>query len=206
MKVKSKLAIVALFSCCAIMSMGFANWVITQEGPIKDFADGGISADSVIYSDEYVKANPKEEHDNLVYTETGFINSKLTLHLLVDVNKCNSINAESIIITMRYSSEVAEDKNVFDWFKTYGGYPIVISAKIGNGAPISLNTKTEVSHTELKTTLDYSYFSGMEGEVSLTVTYDFANTTKKDIASYKNYIYDVFEEDIAFTFDFRVGS
>lgn len=73
MRIKSKLCIVAVFSCCAVMSMGFANWVITQQGPLYDSLAGGIEAEHVYFSDEYLFiADENKDVSPLVYTPDGF--------------------------------------------------------------------------------------------------------------------------------------
>lgn len=73
MRIKSKLSIIAVFSCCAVMSVGFANWVIAQQGPLYESLTGGIEADRVYFSNEYLYiADEGKDISPLVYTPEGF--------------------------------------------------------------------------------------------------------------------------------------
>lgn len=197
---KAKLTIIAILSCCAIFSMGFATWVITQD-PVVEELTGSIGADSVIYSNDYVYLDPDVEDgiENITYGRNYFIKETLTLNLLVNVDKCKGYNAESIVISIRYLPEPKEDYNMF---AHYNSDFITATAVIDNNdSPLSLVSNIDDNENKLNSTLTFGNFDELNGTVKLSVTFTFNLSG----SNYKTYIYNAFHNsECEFAFDIRV--
>ena len=218
MKSKTKLSIVALFSCCAMMSMGFANWVITQQGPVESTLEGGISADGVLYSDDYVYPQfdgDKIKVDELYLGKTEFLATEhgkgiMNVHLMMDADKCKEFGAKKVVITMHHSPAFPENdktRNIFTWCQD-PKYYITASAAAGeNGSFISMAVESD--GMILTATIPYESFGELQGKVPLVIKYDFNNIKG---AIYKQAIYDVFSQEsndeyvYGFAFEFKVDN
>lgn len=122
MKIKSKLSVVAVFSCCALASIGFASWVITQ-GPLS--VTGSISADKVVYSNDYFYMDG--DPCGLDCTYKGFrepdepdkpYKDTLITNYVIDLDKCYEMYGERTItatINLYYSTRVSTSNttNIF---------------------------------------------------------------------------------------------
>lgn len=192
MRVKSKLSIVAFFSCCAITSMGFANWVITQQTTVYDNSGGGVWADSAILSNDYVTFI---EATALKVNAGGFTDpnnqNKTTLS--------GSFVATFQINLSNYSTAFANGATTEIILK-FARPPVSnIFADTANGATISVvcndnsNLITSADGNRLNGTfVTFLNMKGLDesrGTATFTLTYTF---TFADKSNYKSYVYNVF--------------
>lgn len=117
MRIKSKLSIVAVFSCCAVMSIGFANWVIMQHGSIYETLVGGVEAERAHFSNEYLYIEDEgRDISPLHYTPEGFAVLKddevsetsytgtMSVTFTADLDKCAQLSGGDpleITVTLR---------------------------------------------------------------------------------------------------------
>lgn len=190
MKTRSKLSILAFFSCCALTSMGFANWVISQEGPVTDSTTGGISADSVYMSNEYVYIK-EADIVPFTYSSNGFVENgtttkdyvgTMTATFTVDLEKCSEIannGALSVTINLQLSngeSGLFDYTDVSDNVATTGG--IIATLNEDSSANSAYITLSGITNTT--------------GVATFTLTYTFE---MKTLSNFQNNILGVFGEN-----------
>ncbi len=110
MRNRAKFSIVAVFSCCAVMSMGFANWIITQQGPLYESLTGGIEAERADFSNEYIFIEEESRDISpLVYTPEGFAvldgdeviktsyEGTMSVTFTADLEKCSRLGGDGAL-------------------------------------------------------------------------------------------------------------
>ncbi len=217
MTAKAKLSIVALFSCCSMIGMGFASWTISQGPAAGSSAEvsGTVSAENVVTSDEFISAPFTPQ--GLVYTDEGFTGASgssyqgaLSVSFQIDVAQCKLAlgDRSRFAVTIKLNKEDVEDD-------LFGDSVVFVSAEkvsaTWDGLPAdqmsgaeSKVTATNTSYSKntseksftVSGTLDYAAASAV---VVLTVNYTFNFT---DAANFKKYFYDPFtaDSDLAFLF------
>lgn len=199
MRVKSKLSIVAFFSCCAVASMGFANWVISQQGPYESITSGSISADSVYYSNAYVYINePETDIVPFTYSSKGFIDKgtpsnvgTMTATFTVDLEKCSTISSGSNTLNITVDLKLSSgDSTLFDYVSVSCADDIVIDSVSGS---YSGESGTYAASMQLNVTKN----SIATATFTLTYTFNMLNQT-----NFNNYIYKVFGENNANAVEF----
>lgn len=164
MRTRSKLSILAFFSCCAVASMGFANWVITQS---PQTATGSVKADNVILSNDYLSmaGNPSA----LQYTSAGFINGDeisfigtVAVSYELDIENCITIFGENKVtaeISIGYNAAGVPDKNLFDASFNY------VSATVENESFFTVSSNG-LTGDSLKITLSIDLAQAKQAENS----------------------------------------
>lgn len=206
MTTKAKLGIVALFSCCAMIGMGFASWTISQGPAAGSSAEvtGTVSAENVVTSDQFIRI--KGTPSGLTYTNKGFqsngetsLTGTLSVSFQIDVNACKPVLGESshFSVTMKLNKEVANNLFASASYVT-----------ISPSATLLLDDTIEgtvTTNTPSHNTTDKSYIvSGTLGYAKasavavLTVTYNFAFTS----TNFTKYFYTPFTEDSELAFLF----
>lgn len=187
MKIKSKLSIVALFSCCAITSVGFAGWVITQQDPMNT-AIGGIYADNVIDCINFQNATP------LRVNEGGFtdpnnqnrtiLSGSFTANFEINLSNYNTsfANGATTDITLKFAKAPA--KNIFATENSVA----TIEVACNNNSLINL-VGGSCSNGTFVTTFGINSSATTSKIATFTLTYTFTFT---DNGNYQSYIYDVF--------------
>lgn len=194
MKIKSKLSIVAFVSCCAITSMGFANWAITQQDPIHN-ENGGIYAESAIISNEYISfdsATPLRVNaggfTNPESPNSTILSGSFTATFIVYLDNYGATFTEDATteITLKFAQTPAN--NIFATDNSVATIEVenennsnLISAPVGNRSSGTFVTTLGINSSEI--TSDVATF---------TLKYTFTFTDKE---SYKTFIYNVFYPD-----------
>ena len=191
MQIKTKLSIVALFSCCAVFSMGFANWAIAQQQPSIGYTSGGIAADDIIVSDEYIYIEKPENIKPFIYTPYGFqaddgtcsYNGIFLVTFTVDLLKCEDLHRSEITleITFRYNNLPENSPNIFG--------TTFLTAE-SNSNELLTDFKTSENSAAGYTALATLNISQAQTS-TFTVSYNFS----LEETSYNTYIYNVFNDD-----------
>lgn len=194
MKIKSKLSLVAFISCCAITSVGFANWVITQK-EITNNANGGVFSDVAILSDDYIYfshatplrvnkggfTNPQNENQTILsgsFSATFIVNADNFMAAFSD--------GATTEITLKFAKNPAN--NVF---ATDDSIANINVERENNSNLVNTVVGTRSNGTFL-TTLGINSSQITSGTATFTLMYTFSFADKTD---YKNYIYNVFYPD-----------
>lgn len=189
MKTRSKLSILAFFSCCALTSMGFANWVISQEGPVTDSTTGGISADSVILSNDYIsfkEAKPlRVNKGGFTSGDTTSLTGSFTATFEINLANYSSIFTDGATteIVLKFAETPAN--NVFAASDTVAK----ISVSYEDSSSLIDTAESARSNGTYVTTIDMKSSQTTEGTATFTLTYTFSFTNKDN---YQTYIYSVF--------------
>lgn len=193
MRVKSKLSIVAFFSCCAVASMGFANWVISQ-GAGTVSVTGDIFSDNIVVSNEYFYMDGTPS--GLDCTYSGFrepddpanpFKDTLETNYIIDLDKCYQAFGEATVtatIKLSYSSRVStsDSTNIF----RPNNRKYIESKVIATGIEIPKHSISSTSFVNSANVSDYAY----------TVTFEFtiSETTKGKANISVNYTFDLLNE------------
>ncbi|MCH5163786.1 MAG: hypothetical protein J1F36_02085 [Clostridiales bacterium] len=197
---KAKLTIIAILSCCALLSMGFASWVISQPAT-PEISSGTITVDNVINSSDYFKL--ASEPKGLDYTTIGFSKSlatdnrykdTLTVTYTLDLNKCRELFGNVSVM-----SEISLGYNIVPEANLFAPNNNFVSAKITsktNGLVAAFNQAQVDDVLNLTVRLDLSVGATV---VEITVEYTFDLGTLED---YKTYIYNPFANNSELEFEF----
>ncbi len=120
---KAKVLIMVVISCCALISVGFANWAITNQFDFEEDTNGSIGSESVFYSSDYIDL--VGEPEMFVYTYRGFKskddeighNDTITVQYKIDLANCRNIYYGSNNVVAELSvgfTETPEQDNVFE--------------------------------------------------------------------------------------------
>lgn len=199
MRTRSKLSILAFFSCCAVASMGFANWVISQS---PETVTGGIKADNVISSNDYLfmLGNP----DDLVYTAAGFKNGNeisytgtVAVSYELDITNCKAIFGTSTVtaeISIGYNAAGILENNLFDASLNY------ISATVKNDESFITVSSNGLTGDSLKITLSIDLAQATQADKSkIDIAYEIS---LNDSTTYTDFFYKpFFGTGLAFEFN-----
>lgn len=222
MKIKSKLSVLAVFSCCALASIGFASWVITHEGTASDLTSGGISADSVIVSNDYVYIADKEEDISMfTYSESGFVHDGyvdyegiMSVKFTVNLDNCsnlitNSSDSISVAINLRLNENGKTVQN--NLIPTlFNQYITVTCTEYEESLIVESTNKTVDSSSYVLTTTLALQIAENSGEATFVLEYKFKFT---DVGTYTTFLYNIFynsttqdETGVEFAFDLLIGN
>lgn len=221
MRTRSKLSILALFSCCAVASMGFANWVITQEGPVADSVTGGITADNVIVSNEYVYfLKDASTNTQLRINEGGFtdpdnetqtiLTGSFTVTFEVNLKNYSNIfkSGATTEIVLKFTEPVSSNANIF--YLPDSQVKIGVACEDNTGlidSVIGARNSANYNYTYVTTLSMVGLSNVSENEkatFTLTYTFEFFNEN-----AYANCMYNVFypngiKSDIQFAFEILI--
>ena len=198
---KAKLTIIAILSCCALFSMGFASWVISQPTtPVEQ--SGKITVDNVINSQEYFKI--LGDPQGLDYTTIGFsasLNSNnhykdtLTVKYTLDLNKCREIFGSVSVL-----SEIALGYNIVPEANLFAANNSFVSANVTSSTSGLVAAYTPISadnmlNLQVRLNLNVDAASA---EITVTYTFDLIN-----LNNFKKYIYNPFASNSELEFEFN---
>lgn len=192
MKVKSKLSIVAFFSCCAVTCMGFANWVITQQAPMYGSSSGGVAADGAILSDDYIKFI---EATTLNVNAGGFtdpgnqsktiLSGSFTATFQINLSNYCMAFANGAVTEIILKFAQTPVNNIFAY--TLGG--AAVSVYCNDFSNLITSADGSLSNGTFVTSLNMNGLAESYGTATFTLKYTFTFTDKN---IYKTYIYNVF--------------
>ena len=198
---KAKLTIIAILSCCALLSMGFASWVISQPAA-PELSSGKITVDNVINSNEYFKL--ANDPQGLDYTTIGFsasLNSDnrykdtLVVTYSLDLDKCRELFGNVSVL-----SEISLGYNITPAANIFAQNHNFVSATVtstNSGLVASYErTLSAADAYNLQFRLD---LSGRASSAQITITYTFDLV---DNDNYETYIYNPFTKDAELKFEF----
>ncbi len=195
---KAKILLVIIISCCALFSVGFANWAILEDNPSMD-SEVNSGTENILYSKDYIKLNDEEGSENprwFKYTYRGFRNGddisdisykgSLTAEYIINLEKCKEIYSANKNITVEFSIGLKNNtqNNVF----ASEGY---VTAEI-NSADLKIDFDSQ-SGNKFSNNVMYSTFTldlnsqtttATQAKIAVTYTFDFDN-----FADYSRYIY-----------------
>ena len=112
---KGTIMLITVLSCLALICVGFSSWA-TMTGDLNAQTTGGISSESVIYSDEYVKIDKEamdaRNKDSFVVTPEKFSSGKdsLIVPFSIDADKCKAFaggNSLTFRVTLSFADNAA---------------------------------------------------------------------------------------------------
>lgn len=198
MRTKSKLSIVALFSCCTLMSVGFANWVISQPtDPIN--INGNLSADNVnvITGNDYIYP----DIDNIVglnYNLLGFAKSNkvegeegyndpyygvLTVPFILNGGKCKELIGELITLTVTVGYNHDPKDEAANIFSSDAESCFVKGVVAENGFVDSVSGALSNNTYIISAEIDLSSISE-DSEIEIVVTYYFNMLNKENFEAF----------------------
>lgn len=198
MTTKAKLSIIALFSCCAMIGMGFANWTISQGASgLSAEVSGTVTAESVLSCSE-----PKISA--LHYSSLGFTDGEegATPQLTTQFTVGYTIAPDgyggtaALAVTMGYSAEVKDENNLFKHASLNGD---VLSASVTVGEDPMPEAQTSFSGNTHITTATV-VFSGVASPQTVIVTYRLNFGSLED---YTTYFYNAFSANSGLQFTFN---
>lgn len=198
---KSILSLIAILTCCALTCVGFSAWVIVGGGNTQSSTRGTISADDVIYSNEYVSTY-KESIVIDDYTPTGFKSKSsgsitttgiISATFTIDVDLCKSKLGNNLIVEIDLKFSDNSSSNLFS-----GDY-ISVSITDTSGVATSSSNSPVKSQTSYKVVLDLDLSQTENSKLTFTLTY-----TLTMGSNYMSLIYDKFNSDANAQFAFVI--
>lgn len=225
MKIKSKLSVLAVFSCCALASVGFAGWVITQEGIVAGSIYGGVSAESVIVSNDYVYIADKETDISMfTYSESGFVhgdkidyNGTMYVKFTVNLENCariaDSSNSISVAINLRLNESGETIKNNSLVLGIFNSYTKVSCSEVDKSLTVELGNSAFNNGNGVYTTNLSLQVPKNSSETTATFVLEYNFDFTKDPNAYTWLFYGIFynstaqnEKDVKFAFDLLIGN
>lgn len=213
---KSVITLIAILSCCVLTCVGFSAWSFVVTGDMSSSADGDISADDIIKSDDYIVISDVAPFE---ITEKGFKENnkssvdggKVTAQFTVYTDKClqYSVTGEiQVEVTLGLHSSGAIAYNLFDGNNSSFLSSPTVAEK---DADLTVSSPSgSFSNNSYVTTFTLTVTPGSTGEAHFQLVYTF-NMGKS--TNYSNYIYNVFydanaedhiKQDIKFAFGITI--
>lgn len=200
MKTKLKLSILAFLSGCAVVSMGFANWVISQ-GPVS--VSGSLRADNIVDSSDYFA---DINVSMLSYNSEGFtgvdnplVGSVTYSFTLKNLNELETrFGGTSVVATV--SMAYYENNSEYNLFSDlYSDESHYIEGEMYSNDFDEINTTTTYGADLIKVSgvIDFADVTTENIEIAVTFTMDF-----KDKSNFENYLYNPLKDNkISFVFN-----
>lgn len=199
MTTRAKLSIVALFSCCAMIGMGFASWTISQDpAGISAEVSGTVSAESVLSCSAPGITAPHYSSMGFTSGENGSTTFSYTGTMSVEytITSGGYVGEADLTVKLGYAAELtnAEAKNIFAETNSF------LSAKAQVGT-MSESGVTESTDGGLYiVTVPVKFADGTEEiKVKITYTFDFTKGGTDAATNFTDYFYNVFVKDGAST-------
>ncbi len=199
MTTRAKLSIVALFSCCAMIGMGFASWTISQgpAGGVSAEVSGTVSAESVLSCSAPTLTAPR-------YSSQGFTsvgeNNVATFSYRGTMSATYTLTSGGYVGNATLTVKLGYDTN----FPNSGAQNIFAETNSFLSAKAQVGTMSESGVTESTgdslyiVTVPVEFAAGTEEiKVKITYTFDFTNGGANENAAtdFTQYFYNVFVKD-----------
>ena len=178
---KGTIMLITVLSCLALICVGFSSWA-TMTGDLNAQTTGGISSESVIYSDEYVKVTVVSTEENFVVTPSGFASGKNTCPVHFEIKDAAkdfaADNQLKIRLTLSFQNDLDRSLESVNLFNN------IIFSVNKSGAAVDVTSDYTTTLAEFSFTVnDVASLAGNANALEGTLTFNHTGNF------YTNYLY-----------------